>query len=105
MLDFPWNELAERTLKAPFIPDVKFIFIPQRGKENFDSLIANRKWTDNPEHTKEGVILLRDESLQKQFEGYQFDIKMNKSVLSKDKNNKSRSPTISTIDTTLFRQN
>ena len=66
--NFPWDDLANRNLIAPFIP-------PE--EENFDQKNINEEWKDldDPEF-KENTSNLRRQSVQALFNGYYFDYEL-----------------------------
>lgn len=63
--DFPWTDLENRNIEAPFIPS---------EEENFDQKNINEEWKDldDPEF-KENSTNLRRGSVQSLFNGYYFD--------------------------------
>jgi len=63
--DFPWQDLAERRIRAPFIPPIE---------DNFDQKNINEEWKDldDPEF-KEYTQSLRRNSVQAMFNGYYYD--------------------------------
>ena len=71
--DFPWQQLMEKKLKAPFVPNVDFALTVQATQDNFDSRSINLEWKDNPEQVKESYLLLGQPSVQSLFNGYYFD--------------------------------
>jgi len=66
--DFDWQALIEKRLQAPFIPNAK--------EDNFDSRHANANdpWKDsNSEILRQNSMLLRRNSIQNLFSGYNYD--------------------------------
>ena len=64
--DFPWQELHERKLKAPFFP--------KPTEDNFDKKNIEEDWKDqDSEQMKQNALLLRRNSVQAMFNGYYFD--------------------------------
>ena len=63
--DFPWKDLAEKRVRAPFIPPLE---------DNFDLKNINEEWKDidDPEF-KEHASSLRRNSVQTLFNGYYYD--------------------------------
>lgn len=62
--NFPWEQLYKKDLEAPFIP---------LGEDNYH-VNTTKKDTDNaPEKERENALLLRRNSIQSLFEGYQYD--------------------------------
>ena len=63
--DFPWTDLQNRNIEAPFIPS---------EEENFDQKNINEEWKDldDPEFIENSSNLRRG-SVQSLFNGYYFD--------------------------------
>ena len=68
MRDFPWQDLYEKRLRAPFIPPME---------DNFDLKNINEEWKDldDPEF-KENQGNLRRNSVQALFNGYYYDYQL-----------------------------
>lgn len=63
--NYPWEDLYEKWIPAPFIP-------PE--EDNFDSKYANDSWKDeNSDQMWQNALLLRRPSVQALFNGYYFD--------------------------------
>lgn len=63
--DYPFDDLLNGLVAAPFIPP---------NEDNFDAKYANDNWKDdNPEQMKENALLLRRPSVQALFNGYYHD--------------------------------
>mmetsp|Transcript_17924 Transcript_17924/g.20085 ORF Transcript_17924/g.20085 Transcript_17924/m.20085 type:complete len:225 (+) Transcript_17924:599-1273(+) len=63
--DYPFEDLLENKLEAPFVPP---------NADNFDHKYANDNWKDEKsEIMKENAIKLRDPSVQALFNGYYHD--------------------------------
>jgi serine/threonine protein kinase len=86
--DFPWTDLYNRRLRAPFIPPLE---------DNFDQKNINEEWKDldDPEF-KEHTISLRRNSVQGMFNGYYYDYQLaalaNNQALISTSNNKGKTP-------------
>lgn len=62
---FPWEQLANKQIIAPFIPE---------QADNFDVKVTNDGWKDEEsDKMKESAILLRRETVQDLFKGYYYD--------------------------------
>ena len=67
-MNFPWQDLWDRKVKAPFIPP---------REDNFDQKNINEDWKDQEdEQFKQNAIMLRRNSIQSLFNGYYFDYQM-----------------------------
>ena len=66
--DFPWQDLYDKRLRAPFIPPLE---------DNFDQKNINEEWKDidDPEF-KENQTNLRRNSVQALFNGYYYDYQL-----------------------------
>jgi hypothetical protein len=65
---FPWKDLNEKKLKAPFIP---------LNEDNFDQRNINEEWRDCEEDDFiENELSLARLSTQQQFSGYYYDINL-----------------------------
>lgn len=66
--DFPWQDLYDKRLRAPFIPPME---------DNFDQKNINEEWKDidDPEF-KENQSNLRRNSVQALFNGYYYDYQL-----------------------------
>jgi serine/threonine kinase 32 len=66
--NFPWKDLEEKKIDAPFIPPLE---------DNFDTRNINEEWKDldDPEF-KENITNLRRNSIQELFNGYYFDYQL-----------------------------
>ena len=63
--DYPFEELLNGDIEAPFIPP---------NEDNFDQKYANDNWKDeNTDQMKENAVLLRRPSVQALFNGYYHD--------------------------------
>lgn len=63
--DFPWKDLEEKKLQAPFVPP---------KEDNFDQKNINEEWRDvDDEGFKENFRTLRRQSIQDLFAGYYYD--------------------------------
>lgn len=63
--DYPFDDLLNGLIPAPFIPP---------NEDNFDHKYANDNWKDeNTEQMKENALLLRRPSVQALFNGYYHD--------------------------------
>jgi len=63
--DFPWKDLENKKLKAPFIPP---------KEDNFDQKNINEEWRDvEDEQFKQNHLSLRRQSTQTLFAGYYYD--------------------------------
>lgn len=63
--DYPFDDLLEYKIEAPFTPP---------NEDNFDHKYANDNWKDeNSEQMKENALLLRRPSVQALFNGYYHD--------------------------------
>ena len=63
--DFPWEDLANKKIKATFIP---------AKEDNFDLKNINEEWKDlEDEEFKANLLVLRRNSVQSLFNGYYFD--------------------------------
>jgi protein kinase A len=66
--DFPWTDLWNRKIVAPFIPP---------KEDNFDQKNINEDWKDQEdEEFKTNLLSLRRNSIQAQFNGYYFDFQL-----------------------------
>jgi len=64
--DFPWEKLNRKELEPPFLPNEdEFDLKQQNANNNFEE--------DSPEVMKQNAILLRRNSVQGLFNGYNFD--------------------------------
>ena len=66
--DTDWNEIIEKRVKSPYIPNA--------DNDNFDAIQANGidKWNEeNQELLKENTLMLRKTSVQDLFSGYYYD--------------------------------
>jgi serine/threonine protein kinase len=64
---YPWDKLYRKELDAPFIPNEDEVEMKQS--------VANSNWDDeNAESIKQNAILLRRNSVQGLFNGYNFDL-------------------------------
>ncbi|CDW85841.1 protein kinase domain containing protein [Stylonychia lemnae] len=62
---YPWQDLSQNFLKAPFIP---------ANKDNFDAANSNSEWKDQDEEgMQKSMILLRRDSVQELFNEYYYD--------------------------------
>jgi len=67
--DFPWQKLHDKGLQSPFIPN--------EDEMNMKQGISNSNWDDeNSEVLKQNAILLRRNSIQGLFNGYNHDATM-----------------------------
>ena len=66
--DFPWQDLYDKRLRAPFIPPLE---------DNFDQKNINEEWKDidDPEF-KENLNNLRRNSVQALYNGYYYDYQL-----------------------------
>ena len=63
--DFPWDDLENKRIKAPFVPP---------KEDNFDQKNINEEWRDlEDEQFKENFLSLRRQSIQSLFSGYYYD--------------------------------
>ena len=63
--DFPWDDLAHKRVRAPFVP-------PQ--EDNFDQKNINEEWRDVEDDSfKANFASLRRTSTQSLFAGYYYD--------------------------------
>lgn len=66
--DFPWTDLWNKKIVAPFIPP---------KEDNFDQKNINEDWKDqDDEEFKQNYLSLRRNSIQAQFNGYYFDFQL-----------------------------
>ncbi|CAD8133768.1 unnamed protein product [Paramecium octaurelia] len=61
---FPWDKLQNKTLTPPFIPNAT--------EDNFDQKQIILEDEENNELIQSNIVLLRDQSIQDQFQGYEF---------------------------------
>lgn len=68
MRDFPWKDLEEKKLQAPFVPP---------KEDNFDQKNINEEWRDvDDEAFKDNFRTLRRQSIQDLFSGYYYDFQV-----------------------------
>jgi len=67
--DYPWEKLYNKEIQPPFIPEEEF-----DPKNNMGGA-SNNFEDENPEVIKQNAILLRRNSIQSLFNGYNFDLK------------------------------
>lgn len=66
--DFPWTKLNDKTLDPPYMPN------PNEDNFDFRQTMNNDQWKEtNPDVQKQNAILLRRNSVQELFNGYNFD--------------------------------
>lgn len=66
--DFPWDDLMNKRIKAPFIPP---------KEDNFDQKNINEEWADlHDDAFKENFVSLRRQSVQQLFQGYYYDYQL-----------------------------
>ena len=66
--NFPWKDLNEKKLKAPFVP---------LNEDNFDQRNINEEWRDvEDDDFIENEQSLQRQSIQAQFSGYYYDINL-----------------------------
>lgn len=62
---FPWDQLADMSLKPPFMPSTS---------DNFDAVNSQSHWNDDNEaHLKHSLELLQRDSVQDLFTNYEYD--------------------------------
>ncbi|KAL4439114.1 hypothetical protein ABPG74_008889 [Tetrahymena malaccensis] len=64
--DFPWQKLENRELESPFLP---------KSEDNFDAkqMEPRDKQDTNPELIQQNLLLLRRNSVQELFQGYEYE--------------------------------
>ncbi|CAD8060278.1 unnamed protein product [Paramecium sonneborni] len=63
--NFPWQKLYNKELKAPFIPN--------QSEDNFDARQISIENEENGELIQQNILMLRRNSIQSQFNGYDLD--------------------------------
>jgi len=75
--DYPWDKLYNKEIESPFVPNEEEVELKQST--------TNNNWDDeNSEVLKQNAILLRRNSVQSLFNGYNYDLSM-APIASKDK--------------------
>lgn len=65
MKDYPWEKLINKELEPPFIPS--------QDEDNFDRRQQITQEVTNPDVAKQNALMLRRNSVQSLFDGYQYD--------------------------------